>query len=128
MSMDDLYERVTEAILRAEALEDQGPAAEMRRAYWTLSCIEEEIANATAPSGPEGVIARRGAVRAALKAGIPMLARELAERYLAEPAPPALANELLRMKTDAETALALPELSTIRVVPAARYRVHDAAA
>lgn len=127
MSIDELYERVTEAILRAEALEDQGPTAEMRAAYLTVSFIEEEIAELTPPSGPEGAIARRGAVRAALKAGVPMRAGDLAERYLAEPAPPALADEIERMKADAEASLAFPALQAIRVVPAARYHIHDAA-
>jgi hypothetical protein len=128
MSMDELNERVTEAILRAEALEDQGASAEMRGAYLTVSFIEEEIAEATPPSGTEGAIARRGAVRAAIKAGVPARARDLAERYLAESSPLALAEEIRRMKTDAETSLELPALRAVRVIPAARYRVHDAAA
>ena len=128
MSIDDLYERVTEAILRAETLEDQGPSAEMREAYLTVSFLEEEIAEATPPFGLEGVIARRGAVRAALKAGVPMRARDLAEHYLAKPAPPALADEIRRMKADAEAALALSAPATLRVVPGARYHVHDTAA
>jgi hypothetical protein len=128
MSIDELYESVTLAILRAEALEDQGSIAEMRGAYLTVSFIEEEIAEMTPPSGPEGAIARRGAVRAALKAGVPMYARELADRYLAEPAPPPLADELRRMRTDAEASLDLPMLSAFRVTPAARYSIHDAAA
>jgi hypothetical protein len=126
VSIDDLYERVTEAILRAETLEDQGPSAEMRAAYLTVSFLEEEIAEATPPAGPEGVIARRGAVRAALKAGVPVRARDLAELYLATPAPPALVDEIRRMKADAEASLSAP--ATLYVVPGARYHVHDAAA
>ena len=53
MSIDDLYERVTEAILRAEALEDQGPAAEMRRAYWTSASrsSRSSVWVATLPTG-----------------------------------------------------------------------------
>ena len=128
MNIDELYERVTEAILRAEMLEDQGPTPEMRAAYLTVSFIEEEIAEATPASGPEGAIARRGAVRAALKAGLPMRARDLAERYLAERAPQALADDIRRMNADADASLALPALAAVRVVPAARYHVHDAAA
>jgi hypothetical protein len=127
MNIDELYERVTEAILRAEHLEEQGPTAEMREAYLRVSWIEEEIAEATPASGPEGAIARRGAVRAALKAGVPMVARELAERYLAEPAPHALAHEIRRMKADAEALLAHGPLAAVQVVPAARYHVHEAA-
>jgi hypothetical protein len=123
MNIDELYERVTQAILRAEALEDHGPSAEMREAYLTVSWIEEEIAEVTSASGPEGAVARRGAVRAALKAGVPMRARDMAERYLAEPAPPALADDIRRMKADAEAALAHPALASIRIVPAARYHV-----
>ena len=39
MNLDELHERVTEAILRAEALEEHGLTVEMRAAYLTvISC------------------------------------------------------------------------------------------
>jgi len=128
MSIDELYERVTEAILHAEHMEEQGASVEMRKAFLDVSRIEEEIAEATPASGPEGAVARRGAVRAALKAGFPIHANWLAERYLAEPLPSALADELCRMKSDAEALLADPALASVQVVPKARYHFHDAAA
>ena len=105
MSMDELYERVTEAILHAEHMEVQGATVEMRKAFLDVSRIEEEIAKATPASGPEGAVARRGAVRAALKSDDPLYANSLADRYLDEPVPSALADELRRMKADAEARL-----------------------
>jgi hypothetical protein len=126
MNIDDLLERVTEAIGQAEALEDQGPSAAMRAAFLTVSFLEEELAEAMPPSDAEGAIARRGAVRAALKAGVLPRARDLAERYLAEAAPLGLAREIHRMVDDAEASQAAP--AAVRVIPTARYRVHDEAA
>jgi hypothetical protein len=129
MSMDSLYERVTEAILRAERLEAEGPPFEANQAYLNVSFLEEEIAEALPPSDPEGGIARRGAVRAALTAGLPIRAKELADRYVAEAGvPPALAAELNEMARAAEASLDLPALRSVCVVPGARYKFHGEAA
>ena len=70
MTLDELYPRVTEAILRAEQLEETGPEVEAAKAYLTVSFLEEEIAELVAANEDEGAIARRGAVRAAAKAGV----------------------------------------------------------
>lgn len=84
MSLESLYPRVTEAILRAEALDDLGEAG-ASDAYLHVSLLEEEIAQATSPSAPEGELARRGAVRAAVAGGDMRRARELVERFATEP-------------------------------------------
>jgi hypothetical protein len=129
MNIDALYQRVTEAILRAEALETNAPSVEAAQAYLTVSFVEEEIAEALPASEEEGAIARRGAVRAALTAGLPTRAKELAERYLVEPdAPPELAEQLREMAARADAALETPPCTSVLVIPEARYRLHDEAA
>ncbi len=83
MTVDLLYPLVSEAIRRAETLEDlQAPGA--HAAYLDLSLLEERIADALPASDPEGGIARRGAVRAAIAAEDFARARDLVERFLAE--------------------------------------------
>jgi len=83
MSLDILYPLITEAIRRAEVLDDlRAPGA--RRAYLDLSCLEEKVAELLPASNPEGALARRGAVRAALTAGDFTRAQHLVKRYLAE--------------------------------------------
>jgi hypothetical protein len=129
MNIDALYQRVTEAILEAEALETKGPSVEAAQAYLTVSFLEEEIAGELPASDEEGAIARRGTVRAALTAGLPTRAKELAERYMVEPdAPPELAEQLREMATRANAELAPPPRDTVLVIPEARYRLHDEAA
>ena len=118
MNIDALYKRVTDAIIEAEALEANGSAAGARQAYLTVSFVEEE-----------GAIARRGAVRAALRAGLPTRATELADRYRAEPdAPPELAEQLREMIARTSTVLESPVPSSVVVIPEARYRIDDEAA
>jgi hypothetical protein len=129
MSVDALYEQVTAAILRSERLEAQGPSYETSEAHLIVSFLEEEIAGQLAVSEEEGAIARRGAVRAALAAGVHARAKDLADDYVAEAgAPPELVDELRRLGAVAEEALDLSALTRVPVVPAARYRVHDTAA
>jgi hypothetical protein len=83
MSLDVLYLLVTEAILRAETLEDlRAPNA--YKAYSDVSLLEEKVAEFLPASDPEGALARRGAVRAALAAREPLRAQQLARRFLAE--------------------------------------------
>ena len=83
MSLEILYPLVTEAIRRAETLEDLGaPGAHL--AYRAVSFFEEKIAELLPVSNPEGALARRGAVRAALAARDPTHAQKLAERFLSE--------------------------------------------
>lgn len=83
MSTDLLNTLVTGAIWRAEQLEEQGIGS-VPLAWAEVSSLEEELAKALPASQPEGRIARRGAVRAALKARDFARAQALAERYSAE--------------------------------------------
>ena len=78
---NSLHSRVTAAIWRAEQLEDKDTRA-ASLAWAKVSSLEEKLAEVLPPSQPEGRIARRGAVRAALKAGDPARAQALAQRYL----------------------------------------------
>lgn len=99
MTVEDLYPLVSEAILRAETLEDlQAPGA--RAAYQDVSLLEEKVADALPVADPEGALARRGAVRAALTARDFARARQLAERFLAEAGNDA---ELIRLSQQVES-------------------------
>lgn len=83
MEVDTLNALVTDAIWRAEELETSGiPSAAL--AWAEVSSIEEDLAKAHPASGVQGRIARRGAVRAALKARDYARAYALADGYLAE--------------------------------------------
>ncbi len=83
MTLDSLYLVVTEAIQRAETLDDlHAPGAQ--QAHLDVSLIEERIAEVAPASEPEGAVARRGAVRAAVKAKDHQRAKNLADRFLAE--------------------------------------------
>jgi hypothetical protein len=82
LSTDLLNTLVTSAIWRAEQLDEQGVSSVL--AWKEVSSLEEELAKAIPAAQPEGRIARRGAVRAALKARDFERARNLTERYLAE--------------------------------------------
>jgi len=83
MDIDTVYPVVTEAIRQAEALEDRG-APEARGAFSEVSRLEEQIAEIVSLNDYEGVVARRGAVRAAIKAREFSRAQNLAARYAAE--------------------------------------------
>lgn len=80
---DTLHTLVSSAIWRAERLEDQGSSS-CAQAWAEVSQLEEQLAGVFPPSEPEGVIARRGAVRAALKAGEHGRATALADRFARE--------------------------------------------
>jgi hypothetical protein len=80
VATDDLNALVTGAIWRAQQLEAHGlPSA--AQAWAEVSSVEEELARSLPVSGAEGRIARRGAVRAALKAGDYTRAQELSDSY-----------------------------------------------
>jgi hypothetical protein len=83
MSTELLNTLVTGAIWRAEQLEEHGVGS-APLAWAEVSSLEEELAKVLPASHPEGRIARRGAVRAALRAGDFARAQALTERYLAE--------------------------------------------
>jgi hypothetical protein len=82
MDIDTLNALVTDAIWRAQELDALGiqPASAWRE----VSVFEEELAKALPSSELEGQIARRGAVRAALKAGEYARAQSLCDTYLAD--------------------------------------------
>ena len=102
MSADTLNTLVSGAIWRAEQLGELG--LEVERAWLEVSRLEEELAKIIPAIEGEGRIARRGAVRAALKAGDFMRATDLFEQYVAEvDAPKALCAELRKLlRADAE--------------------------
>ena len=102
MTVDTLYALVSGAIWRAEQLDELG--LETANSAWgEVSKLEEEIAKIVPAKQTEGRIARRGAVRAALKAKDYVGARDLAALYAAERGVPrALRSELRNMlKADA---------------------------
>jgi hypothetical protein len=102
---DALNTLVSGAIWRAEQLETRGihPAAQ---AWAEVSSLEEELAKALPVAESEGRIARRGAVRAALKAGDYARAHELADGYLAEEAPRSLKTALGKILEEDARAMA----------------------
>lgn len=79
----ELERLVSFAILRAEALVDQRLPA--RAAWLEVLAVELELAERFPPESIEGGIARAGAVAAALSAGELTKAKQLAERFVAEP-------------------------------------------
>lgn len=100
MSTDLLNTLVTSAIWRAEQLEEHGVGS-APLAWGEVSSLEEELAKSFPASQPEGRIARRGAVRAALKAHDFARAQALVGRYLAEKdAPRALRTALRQLLED----------------------------
>ncbi len=104
MSTDVLHSLVTAAIWRAEQLEEHGVSS-APLAWAEVSSLEEELAAALPVAQPEGRIARRGAVRAALKARDYARAQTLAQRYLAEEHAPKTLRTALRaiLEEDAQT-------------------------
>ena len=87
METDTLNALVSGAIWRAEELDSRGiPSASL--AWAEGSSFEEDLARAHPVSEGQGRIARRGAVRAALKAGDYARAQALADGYLADDGAP----------------------------------------
>lgn len=84
MDIETLYTKVSEAIWRAEQMGDPN-APEAKAAFLEVSRLEEEIAKLLPVDNPEGMIARRGAVGAAISGGAEWRARALAERFSGEP-------------------------------------------
>lgn len=97
MDADILNTLVTSAIWRAQQLEDRGIGS-AALAWAEVSQLEEQLASVFPLSEAEGRIARRGSVRAAIKAGEHSRARALADRFSVEAdAPKALKAELRKM-------------------------------
>ncbi|MGA2741438.1 MAG: hypothetical protein ABSG65_28890 [Bryobacteraceae bacterium] len=95
METDELNTLVTDAIWRAEELDD-GCNAAAPQAWAEVSSIEEKLAKAFPASDVQGKIARRGAVRAAFKAGDHARAHILAAAYLEEESAPTSFKASLR--------------------------------
>jgi hydroxymethylglutaryl-CoA reductase len=93
MTLQDLYHRVTHAILLADG-GGHKTAAERQLAFLKVCKLESEIASALPAHDLEGAAARCGAVRAAAKAGHMHLAQTLAAKYVSQGVPDGLEAEL----------------------------------
>lgn len=94
METDTLNSLVTDAIWQAEDLEARGLSA--TQAWAEVSSIEEQLAKAFPVSDLQGRIARRGAVRAALKSRDYARGQALADAYIADDAAPESLKAALR--------------------------------
>jgi hypothetical protein len=103
MSLNELNRRVTNAIARAERL--PVGSRDAWEAFHDVSALEESIATLMPPDDLEGEIARLGAVTAALSAGEPLRALQLAERFLAESLAPEIATKLRQLVKEADAEL-----------------------
>jgi hypothetical protein len=122
--LDQLYSRVTTAIMLAERAETAGGLASAAAAYLEVSFFEEEIAKLLPASDPEGEIARRGVITAAMSARQFVRAIELANAYVQEPAASATLKqqlETLRSEADREARRSLR--GPILVQPRATFRL-----
>lgn len=115
MSLDELNRRVTNAIVRAESL--PAGSRDAWEAFHDVSALEESIAAIVPPDDIEGEIARLGAVTAALSAGEPLRALQLAERFLSESLAPEIAEKLRQLVTEADAELARAATDEPTVVP-----------
>jgi len=103
LETDTLNTLVTDAIWRAEELESRGIPSDS--AWAEVSAFEEDLARAHPVSEGQGRIARRGAVRAALKTGDYTRAQGLVDRYIAEDgAPESLKTELAEILEEDDRA------------------------
>jgi hypothetical protein len=93
--VDELHSLVSGAIWRAEQAEVRG-AGDAAEAWAEVSSLEEKLAHALPVSAAEGRSARRGAVRAAIKAGDYQRGQGLAECYMVERGAPASFTESLQ--------------------------------
>ncbi len=122
-TVKELYAEVTESLLKAEKLEDFGDVSEAATEQVLVSMLEEQLAERLPAADEEGAIARRGAVSAALSAGMPERALDLAARYLDEGGSDEHL-QMLRELEDSARASAAPS-SDPQVLPGARFRFRD---
>jgi pyruvate-formate lyase-activating enzyme len=115
MSLDELDRRVTNAIVRAESL--PAGSRDSWEAFHDVSALEESIATLVPPDDLEGEIARLGAVTAALSAGEPLRALQLAERFLTESLAPEIAEKLRQLVKEADADLARAATDEPTVMP-----------
>jgi len=118
MDVDALNALVTGAIWRAEQMDELGVETAVP-AWAEVSRLEEELAKVLPFKDAEGRIARRGAVRAALKARDHARAQDLAQRYTVEAGTPrSLRTELRDMlKAEAEVLSELFPFATKHYKP-----------
>ena len=126
--LDVLNALVTQAIFRAERLSREG-STDAESAYAEVSRYEGALAALHPADDIEGAVARTGAVTAALRAGQYDRARELAARYVADPAlsdgrraeiaaafaslaPPTVPDRLRRLRDDPALARRRRQLGT----------------
>ncbi len=87
-TLHQLNKEVTKAIYNLEAAERK------------VSFLEEQIAHQTSVTSVEGMIARRGAISAAIRGRNEEFARQLLDRYLAEDSIDATFAEQLKVLFD----------------------------
>jgi hypothetical protein len=123
MDIKTLYSLVTEAIRKAEAMEDLKAPGD-RDAYLDVSLLEERIASLLPALGEEGAIARCGAVAAAIDAHDFARAAELAARYLAEDDTDiSLKADLADLRRQVESAIDTRQNRSTPSVPAHNYSI-----
>jgi hypothetical protein len=122
--IDQLYSRVTAAILLAEKAETTGSKIQAATAYLEVSFLEEEIAKLLPATDPEGEIARRGVITAATSAGQFVRAVEMANTYASDPyAGVALKNQLAALRDYAEREARSVLRGPVLVHPRAKFRL-----
>ena len=122
VDLDTLYELVSDAIRRADTLDDLGEA-DARAVHREVSVLEEKIGQYLPPSDPEGAIARRGAVRAAIAAGETGRAVRLIESYCSEAdATNDLRQDLWRLLPRRAEDMGVSPRSASEVAPATEVR------
>ena len=115
MSIEDLNNSVTTAILRAEALPPGSWEAE--RAFREVAEIEQELAAIVGAQTVQGEVARLGAVAASLSAGDPLRAVQLAERYLEDALSDRSRTRLEQLHAEAEAEITRAAAVSPNVVP-----------
>lgn len=127
MDKATLYPLVTEAIRRAEVLDEIG-APGARLAYLDVSLLEERIASLFPPSNAEGAIARRGAISAAIAAHEFQRAKELVAKFISESgASVSICADLTKLGTEAASFIKLEERSMAARYPrvSAKYGIDE---
>ena len=114
MSIEDLNQSVTAAILRAEALPLGSWEAE--RAFREVAELEQELAAIFGAQTVQGEVARLGAVAASLSAGDLLRAVLLAERYLAHALSDRSRIRLEQLKAEAEASISSAAAASPEVV------------
>lgn len=118
MNTDRMCSWASELIWRAEWMEDQGRDAS--QPWREVSDVQERLVEFTPVGSARGFLVRDGAVRAALKAGDPVRARDLARRFCDEAGvPDSLCDALWQLIDEDERGI------TTRFPPAAEHHRLD---